>query len=107
MDVIRCDPGHTEDARCGVLPGYRRDGSIIVKGVTARLGDTSDHAHNVDGALAQVTGALGRGDNNGGGAVRVDAANQHMEWVGDPAWGWDNLHCGAVFLIRFWVFAGL
>ena len=58
MDVILCDPGHTEDAWCGVLPGYRSDGSIIVKGVATCLGDTPDHAHNVDGTLTQVTGAL-------------------------------------------------
>src|ERR1700752_3286187 len=63
MDVLRCDPSHTKDARGSGFTSDRRDRSIVVEGVATRLGDTTDHTHNVDGTLPQVTRALRRRDN--------------------------------------------
>src|SRR5712691_10197745 len=83
--VLGCDPGLAEDDVLGVVAGHPRDGARGPVEVGTRLADPSRHPHDVGGLLLEVARALGGGDDDAGGIVRLHAAVEQVEGLADPS----------------------
>ena len=86
VDVGRPDPGHRERARRRLGEAQRREVRTL-RDDARRIGMALGGAHHVDRPPRQVPGALRRADDDGGGAVALEAAVEQPEGVGDHARG--------------------
>src|SRR2546422_9885580 len=84
VDVLGRDPGLREDDVLGVVAGHARDGAVRPVEVQARLRHAAGDAHDVDGSMLQIAGALGRRHDDACRVVRLEAAVEEMERLDGP-----------------------
>src|SRR5881396_4009628 len=68
-----------------VVTGDARDRAVRPVEVDAGLGHAPGDAHDGDGPVAAVTGPLGRGHDEAGRVVGLEAAVEEVERLHDPA----------------------
>ena len=83
VDVVERDAGHAQRELAGA-PGAGVDGRLA-PGALVVAGSGLAEAEQVHRRLAQVARALGRGDDDGDGAVRDQAAVEQVQRLDDPA----------------------
>src|SRR5215510_15446797 len=85
IDILGAHPGVGPQDLARVFAGNRRDRPVLVVHVGAGFAHAPGDAADQHAGMATVAGALGAGDDDGGGIVGLHAAIEQMQRLADDA----------------------
>ena len=107
VHILRARPGIRPQDVLGVIAGDTRDRAVLVVHVEARLVAAADHPADQDQRVLAVLRPLGRGHDDRGAVVGLDAAIEEVQRLADKAAVDDVLDREALFVIRLRVVRGV
>ena len=85
IDVLRPEAGVAPEDLARVAAGPRGDGAELIGHIGPRRTAPADHPEDTGGRMPVVVGAIGAGDDEGGGVVGFHAAIEQMHRLHDEA----------------------
>src|SRR5262245_19844740 len=107
IDILGAHPGVGPQDLARVFAGNRRDRPVLVVHVGAGFAHAPGDAADQHAGMATVAGALGAGDDDGGGIVGLHAAIEQMQRLADDAARQHVLYRNPLLVIGLGIVGGM